>query len=116
LLALGPLLWLVTQLIVDPLFALVAFHSTINVLGILLFLPFVPRFARFLEARFGNRDVHVARFIHQVPPTVPDAAIEALQRETEHLFARVIALNRDTLGIRGTGHAGHPARQYRAIK
>src|SRR5690606_6303546 len=40
--------------IYDPLYALTFFHTLFNLLGILLFLPFVSPLARFLEQRFGQ--------------------------------------------------------------
>lgn len=114
LIMLYPLLRLVTLVIDDPLFALVAFHSVFNALGILLFLPFVRRFAGFLESRFGDRERHVARFIGEMPTSVPDAAIEALEREVVHLFYRVLSLNRTTLGVRGVWAPAMPFRPERA--
>ena len=38
--------------ITDPLYSLVAFHSLFNLVGILLFFPFLRKFSQFLEARF----------------------------------------------------------------
>lgn len=112
LLALHPLLYLLTRVIgiKDPLFALVAFHSSFNLAGIVLFLPFVQRFARYLETHFEDRSVHVARFINQVPASVPDAAIEALQLEIAHLFYRVLALNRAIIGLPQPATSGLPYR------
>lgn len=123
-----PLLRVIALVTADPLFALVAFHSAFNAIGILVFLPFVRRFAAFLEARFGNRDENVARFIGQMPLGVPDAAIVALEREAAHLVYRVLLLNRTTLGVPGAwmtaipfrpehfDYAMRPELQYEAVK
>lgn len=86
--------------ITDPLFALAAFHSAFNLLGVLIFLPFTGRFAGFLERRLGSAPRQVASFINQVPAEVTDAAIEALELEAGHLFYRVMDHNLTILGAR----------------
>lgn len=99
---LGPLLWFVQHGlgITDQLFALVAFHSSFNVLGIIIFYPFLGRFAGFLERRFVAADKAIS--VHITAPTleVPEAALEALNNEAQHLFGRVIQLNTATVGFR----------------
>lgn len=98
---LQPLLWLVTHGlgINDPLFALVAFHSTFNLLGIVLFYPFLGHFASFLEKRFSRSEDHISRFIATSTVAVPEAAVESLDREARHLVRRCIELNAATIGI-----------------
>lgn len=95
LLALFPLLKLITQVlgISNPLYTLVAFHSLFNLFGILIFFPFIGVFSRFLERRFQKDDSVVAKYISQVPAAVPEAAIEALRKETQHLVERVLDLH-----------------------
>ncbi len=83
----------------NALMALVAFHSTFNLLGIILFLPFIKLFARFLNRRFKSDDNHVAQFITHVPTNVPEIAIESLQKEVRHLIERVFLLQANILGI-----------------
>lgn len=96
----------------DPLFLLVAFHTSFNLVGILVFTPFIPRFARYLEVRFQKSDAGASRFINQITPGVPEAALEALRLETSHLLYRVLDLNRTTVGIRS---GWQPALPYRPI-
>lgn len=96
-----PLLRFLTEILglVDPLFTLVAFHSSFNLAGIFLFFPFLGIFARFLEKRFEKKNKVVARFITQVPVEVPEAALKALKEEVEHLLERVFRLNATILGV-----------------
>ena len=96
-----PLLRFLTEILglVDPLFTLVAFHSSFNLAGIFLFFPFLGIFARFLEKRFEKKNKVVARFITQVPVEVPEAALKALKEEVEHLLERVFRLNTTILGV-----------------
>lgn len=77
----------------DPLYALVAFHSTFNGLGVLLFLPFVKPFSRFLERRFLGTEQDIRVWINNVPAALPTEAITAVEREVERLLVLVLALN-----------------------
>ncbi len=123
-----PLLRLTTQVwgFSDPLLTLVAFHTSFNVLGVLLFLPLLGVFARFLERRFQQDEKMVAKFIPQVPPEVPEAALEALRKEVRHLVERVFLLNASFLEIKlaplyAAGLPEHsatasPLEQYESLK
>lgn len=115
-----PLLFVIRNVfgIVDPLFALVAFHSMFNLLGIAMFLPFVKPFARFLTRRFANDTNHVARFIHDLPTGIAETAVEALEKETRHLFERVLILNAVTLNLdKEIGKSPvHESAGYEAVK
>ncbi len=78
----------------DPLIAVVAFHSSFNLLGILIFAPALPYFARFLEKRFQKQTPYVGRFIHDVTFELPEEAIQALENETHGLLEEVMKLQR----------------------
>jgi len=89
-----PLLALVSMIgISDPLYALVAFHSIFNLIGILLFLPFIAPFARYLETLFEEREPSVATYLTGVSPALSDAALTAIEKETARLIRRVIEQN-----------------------
>ncbi|MBT8132473.1 MAG: hypothetical protein KJO35_09410, partial [Gammaproteobacteria bacterium] len=89
-----PMLGLIAWIgIKDPMFSLVAFHSLFNFLGILLFLPFIHIFARFLNRRFHRDTTRESRHLSEATPAVPDAALTAIEDETGHLVARVISQN-----------------------
>ncbi|MFT5913361.1 MAG: phosphate:Na+ symporter [Paraglaciecola sp.] len=79
---------------------LVAFHSSFNLLGIFIFLPFLGVFARFLERRFLNKDHLIAEYIKNVPTSVPEAAIVALQQEVQHLVRRIFVMNLSMLKLK----------------
>lgn len=101
-LLLKPLLYLLTNLVglQDPLFVLVAFHSLFNAIGIVLFLPAIGPFAGFLEGRFTAGEMEdTPRFISKVSLEVPDAATEALQKETEFLLSEAALINRKAIGV-----------------
>lgn len=91
----------------DPLLTLVFFHSSFNVVGILLFFPFLRYFANFLERRFTGEDNKAAYYINKVTidkvtGTVPEAALEALGNETRHLIGAVTLLNLKALNLEKT--------------
>lgn len=96
-----PLLMFITEIIglSDPLFVLVLFHSSFNFVGIVIMLPFIGLFARFLENRFTNGEGHIVKYIQKVPSDVPEAAIEALRNEIIHFVDEVIYLNITALRI-----------------
>lgn len=89
-----PLLSLIERLqISDPLYSLVAFHSLFNLFGLIVFIPFVKKYAYFLEHWIKEKTQQVDLYIHNVPVTVTDAALEALAQETRYLLYLVVRLN-----------------------
>jgi phosphate:Na+ symporter len=85
----------------DPLYALVAFHSLFNILGIIIFVPIVEPFVRMLEGlvREDPRRT-LCRYIQHVPPAVTDAAIEAVRKELRGLVVRGMCFNLSVMGVR----------------
>lgn len=85
--ALGPInhLLVVTLRLTDPLIALVFFQSFINIMGVLIFFPFLNLFERFLMRRF-TEDQSGTRYIKMVPAQEGDLAMEALEKETKRFI------------------------------
>lgn len=103
--------------ITDPLLALPAFHTTFNVLGVLLFYPLTGRVGDFLATRFRGGEQALATFLPRVPWNAKDAAFTALENEVRALCARVLALNRDALGLGvHAGGNGNYGERYETIK
>ncbi|MDY6919990.1 MAG: Na/Pi symporter [Pseudomonadota bacterium] len=116
----------------DPLYHLVAFHSGFNLVGILVLIPFVKPFSRFLERRFLAPEEDVRTFIQNVPPTVAGEAVEATGKEVACLLWKVLALalrdwKLDAVGLglqgdaaerlqRAASHHRHFEQEYDAIK
>ncbi len=100
-LSLVPLLKLISGplAISDPLFALVAFHSLFNLIGIVIFLPLIPALSRWLDRRFSEDDTPLLRYIKSGDTAVPEAALENMTRETLRLIDQAAALNQATLGL-----------------
>ncbi len=76
----------------DELFGLVVFHSTFNIIGIILFYPFLGKFAKYLNSKYSSSNDQVGLFIHESTVELPETALEALRNETRHLISMVIRL------------------------
>ncbi len=66
----------------DQLLALVFFQSGINILGVIIFFPFLKIFGRLLEGWFKEGD-DVTRFIKAIPPSEGEVALDALTQEAK---------------------------------
>lgn len=80
---LGVLIYIVKDIysIEDDLMGLVALHSTFNLLGILMFLPFIKSFASLMKRMFKEKDHRMAQYIAKVSTQVPEASLKALRDE-----------------------------------
>ena len=83
----------------DPLFALVAFHSLFNTLGVLLFIPVIPVMSRWLNARFVDPDDRLLRHIKPGITAIPEAAVGNVSKETLRLIDQAAALNLAMFGL-----------------
>ena len=83
----------------DPLYTLVAFHSGFNLVGILIFTPFVDRFAKFLEPRFRTSKDKISKYLSIEITQDPDAAAYALKKESQRILESVLVFNSRTLKI-----------------
>lgn len=98
---LDPLLYLVTTVlhISDPLFALVAFHSLFNFVGVVAFIPLTNPLSRKLDRMFVEEDVPMLRHIKVTDTEVRDVAVESLSHETLRLIDQSAALNQLAFGL-----------------
>lgn len=102
LIMLHPLLGLLGRVpaLEDPLLRLAAFHSSFNVIGILVALPLTGWAARQLEQRFRSSDSLVNNYLHAVSTEVPDAAATAIKKEVRRAACMAMGLNRHALRLR----------------
>ncbi len=77
----------------DQLLQLVAFQSGINLVGVILFAPFLNWFARLLEKYVGGKEKHSSFVIGKELLKVPVMAMDALVQDSELLIHRVLRLN-----------------------
>lgn len=82
------------------------FHTLFNILGVILFFPFINALVRLLERMFPEKVTMVTRYINNVSQDMPEAAVQALYRELRHLFRETIALGATLLGLFKQGNMG----------
>lgn len=71
----------------EPLMELVFLNTIINLIGIILFFPFIPAFARFMNQRFKTSEpTGNSLFIKNVTPEVSDLALKALENEISRVY------------------------------
>lgn len=75
----------------DPLMELVLLNTLINLIGILLFFPFISAAERWLKHRFnGSKEKGIFLFTQNVNTAVPEAALEALEKDIRMAFSRTV--------------------------
>lgn len=83
---------LVTEYILphaDPVIQIALFHTIFNLLGVLLWYPFIDPLTRALQKVFKKEPEHITEYIHNVSAKLPDVAAEALDKEIIHLAHEV---------------------------
>ncbi|HBI16033.1 MAG TPA: sodium:phosphate symporter [Desulfobulbaceae bacterium] len=83
----------------NSVMALALFHTLFNLLGVLLFLPFIGPLARLLVRIFPDRKAILTVFIDKTPAEVVDAAIAALKKEINHMLEECQLYNLRALSI-----------------
>ena len=87
--ALQPLSWLVSQFFdigTNAVMALALFHTLFNVIGVLIFFPFIGSLARFLIRTFPEHREILTVYLNNTPTEITDAATASLRKEILHLF------------------------------
>ena len=60
---------------------LALFHSIFNIIGVIVFYPFISNLAGFAEKAIPERVVKLSKFIYKTDPSVADAGLEAFRKE-----------------------------------
>ncbi|KUG23015.1 sodium-dependent phosphate transporter [hydrocarbon metagenome] len=85
----------------EPLIELVFLNTIINLIGIVLFFPFIPEFARFMNNRFRKSEPSgISLYIKNVDPEVSDIALKALNNEILRVYSLTEQFILDCLLIR----------------
>lgn len=72
----------------EPLMELVFLNTIINLIGIVLFFPFIPVLARFMNKRFRKSEPSgKSLYIKNVDPEVSDVALKALDDEISRVYS-----------------------------
>lgn len=60
---------------------LAMFHTLFNVMGVILYYPFIPKLAFKAEQWIPERVVEMTQYIHKTDPQISEAGIEAFRKE-----------------------------------
>lgn len=74
----------------DPVTAIAFFHTLFNLLGVLVFLPLIGFFTRFIVRVIPEKKTTLTRCLHTLKPDVPEAGIAAIKTEIRHLVVEVL--------------------------
>ncbi len=74
----------------DPVTALALFHTIFNLLGVVLFIPFISLMAKYLQKLFVSVEPVPTRYIHLVDPQFSETALVALRDEVNNLFVKTM--------------------------
>ncbi|RWX52034.1 phosphate:Na+ symporter [Candidatus Electrothrix marina] len=100
--ALGPLSHVVALFFdtsTDAVMGLALFHTLFNLIGAIIFLPFIGYLSRFLLRFFPERKAVLTVYLNNTPTEVLDAATSSLRKETLHLFQECQLYTLKTFGI-----------------
>ncbi len=85
----------------DYTMKLAVFHTLFNLLGILVMLPLIGQLVKFLEKLLKRRARRVDEplYLNDAAMEMPDAALEAVRKETGHLFENAFELIARVLSV-----------------
>ncbi|MCP5130916.1 MAG: Na/Pi cotransporter family protein [Pseudomonadales bacterium] len=92
----------------DHTLKLALFHSLFNLLGIILMLPLLERLVSWLERHFGeDRSTHdKPRYLSDASLSLPQVALQAITKETRHLFSNAFTLIAHGVSLRRASITG----------
>jgi phosphate:Na+ symporter len=73
----------------DDMVRIALFHTIFNILGVLIWFPWIEPLSRFLKRLFVRKEESVTKYIAYTDPDLPQLAIEATEKELEHLAHEV---------------------------
>ncbi len=73
----------------NTVLSLVVFQTMVNIIGIILFYPFLNPLGKFLAARFTNQNEET-QFIHKIKPVETELALQAMFNETKYFLQLII--------------------------
>lgn len=70
----------------NSVMGLAFFHTVFNIIGVIIFFPFIGLLARILVRIYPDRKAVLTMYINNTPVEVTDAAAAALRKEVSHLL------------------------------
>ena len=98
---LKPILLVISDVfkISNPLIGLVTFSTIVNLFSIILFLPFLDVFVKFLEQFFKNTDATNSAFIGNASIEEPQTALDLFKREINYFIFNSMIFNLEELEV-----------------
>jgi phosphate:Na+ symporter len=97
------LVWVITLIIGSPtenaVMGVALYHTLFNVIGVLVFVPFIGLLAKLLIKAYPDKVKQVTDYLQNASPNISDAAIAGIQNEITHLIQETIEYNLKTLLI-----------------
>lgn len=86
-----PLSWLTFYILPasETVIGLALFHTLFNLLGVFVWFAFIPKLADYLNKKFTQEPLRVTKYIDNITPKVPVAALLSLEEEIKHLSHKV---------------------------
>ncbi|MBL0096362.1 MAG: Na/Pi cotransporter family protein [Bacteroidetes bacterium] len=94
--------------IVDPLTGLVAFQSIINLIAVIVFLPFLNVFSQFLDKRYRDDFSEVTTFIRKEDLTDPSSAIELFAKDADYFLHLSMVFNLELFNLKSVYRKFNP--------
>ncbi len=83
----------------NSVLALAFFHTLFNLIGVIIFLPFIGLLSRMLVRLYPDHKAVLSMYINNTPVEVTDAAADALRKEVGHLLEECQVYNLRLLKI-----------------
>ncbi len=77
----------------EPTVAIVAFHTTLNLTGIIIMLPLIRQFKQILNTIVKTEEVRHVQFLTLANPSESHAALEALEKEASNFLNLAVNMN-----------------------
>jgi phosphate:Na+ symporter len=74
----------------DDVFNIAVFHSFFNILGVLIFFPFIGLLAEKIQQWFPEKITPTTKFINNISHDLPEASLQALKLEVKHLYKETL--------------------------
>ena len=98
---LTPLSILVTFLVGpdNSIIGIALFHTIFNVMGVLLFFPFIGMLSKSLLKLFPDRNILLTEHLHKITPQAEEVAITSIKKELINLTQKVMKYNLSVLKV-----------------
>lgn len=83
----------------DPVTALALFHTLFNLLGVLVFVPFISLFSRTIVKLIKDKKLYFSKFIHTATTELSDAGLLTIKKEVKYMIHLAMVHNLKILNL-----------------